>query len=138
VREGLGGDVKSVAVDGTSPTQIKNGVASALKQNPGVQALMTLGPGAAEQAMKAIQDSGSSAKLATFDISPAVLKAVQSGDILFAIDQQMYYQTYQSVASLVTYSQYRLGPVSAVPSGPLFVDQNSAADIIELSGQGIH
>lgn len=138
VREGLGGDVKAIAVDGTSPAQIKNGVASALKQNPDVQALMTLGPGAAEQALKAIQDAGSSAKLATFDISPAVLKAVESGDILFAIDQQMYLQTYQSVASLVTYAQYRLAPVTAVPSGPLFVDQESAADIIKLSSQGIH
>lgn len=138
VREGLGGDVKSIAVDGTSPAQIKNGVASALKQNPDVQALMTLGPGAAEQALKAIQEAGSSAKLATFDISPAVLKAVESGDILFAIDQQMYFQTYQSVASLVTYTQYRLAPVTAVPSGPLFVDRESAAEIIKLSSQGIH
>lgn len=138
VKEGLGGDVKSIAVDGTSPTQIKNGVASALKQNPDVQALMTLGPGAAEQALKAIQDAGSSAKLATFDISPGVLNAVKSGDILFAIDQQMYFQTYQAVSSLVTFSQYRLAPVTAVPSGPLFVDKDSADEIIKLSGQGIH
>jgi simple sugar transport system substrate-binding protein len=138
VREGLGSDVKSVAVDGSSPTQIRSGAASALRQNPDVQALVTLGPGAAEQTLKAIQESDSSAKLATFDISPAVLKSVQSGDILFAIDQQMYLQTYQSVASLVTYTQYRLAPVTAVPSGPLFVDQKSAAEIIKLSGQGIH
>jgi simple sugar transport system substrate-binding protein len=138
VREGLGGDVKAVAVDGASPTQILNGVATALRQNPDVQALVTLGPGAAEQALKAIQDSGSSAKLATFDISPAVLKFVKSGDILFAIDQQMYLQTYQSVASLVTWAQYRLRPVAAVPSGPLFVERDNADEIIELSGQGIH
>src|SRR5919109_1160142 len=34
VKEGLGGDVKSVAVDGSSPTKIRNGVASGLRQNP--------------------------------------------------------------------------------------------------------
>jgi simple sugar transport system substrate-binding protein len=138
VREGLGGDVESVAVDGSSPTQIRNGVATALRQNPEVQALVTLGPGAAEQALAAIGEAGSQAKLATFDISPAVLKSVQNGEMLFAIDQQMYLQTYQSVASLVTWTQYRLAPVDAVPTGPLFVDRESAADIIELSGQGVH
>jgi simple sugar transport system substrate-binding protein len=140
VRDSLGGDVKEVAVEGSNPTQIKNGVASALRQNPDVQALMTLGPGAAEQALRAIQEGGKAGKvkLATFDISPAVLEAVASKDILFAIDQQMYFQTYMSVLSLVTYSQWRLAPVTAVPSGPLFVDADSADTILKLSAEGIH
>jgi len=139
VRKGLGGDVKSIAVDGSDPTQIRNGVASALR-DANLEALMTLGPGAAEQALKAIKDSGKAdkVKLATFDISPAVLEAVKANEILFAIDQQMYFQTYMAILSLVTYAQYRLRPVTAVPSGPLFVDQESAADIIKLSGEGIH
>jgi simple sugar transport system substrate-binding protein len=140
VQQGMGGTVKEVAVDGSDPVKIKNGVASAIKQTPGVQALITLGPGAAEQAMRAIQDTGNKGKvkLATFDISPAVLKAVQSNDMLFAIDQQMYYQTYEAISSLVTHAQYRLGPVTAVPSGPLFVDAKSAGDILKLSSLGIH
>lgn len=140
VRKGLGGDVRAVAVDGSDPVQIRNGAASALRQDPDVQALMTLGPGAAEQTLKAIKDSGRAGdvKLATFDISAAVLEAVKAGEILFAIDQQMFLQTYMSILSLVTYTQYRLRPVTAVPSGPLFVDQDSAQDIIQLSAQGIH
>jgi simple sugar transport system substrate-binding protein len=140
VQEGVGGNVKSFAVDGTSPTQIKNGVASALRQNPDVQALITLGPGAAEQALVAIKASGKEGKvkLATFDISPAVLDAVKNKTMLFAIDQQMFFQTYMSIMSLVTYSEWRLRPVTAVPSGPLFVDANNAADIITLSSKGIH
>jgi simple sugar transport system substrate-binding protein len=140
VRTGLGGNVKAVAVDGSDPVQIRNGAASALRQNPDVQALMTLGPGAAEQTLKAIKDSGKAdqVKLATFDISAAVLEAVKNGEILFAIDQQMYLQTYLAILSLVTYAQYRLRPVTAVPSGPLFVDQSSASDIIKLSSEGIH
>jgi simple sugar transport system substrate-binding protein len=139
VQEGVGGgNVKEFAVDGTNPTQIKNGVASALRQNPDTQALITLGPGAAEQALAAIKASGSKAKLATFDISPAVLNAVRDKEMLFAIDQQMFFQTYMSVMSLVTYSTWRLRPVTAVPSGPLFVDASNAADIITLSAKGIH
>jgi simple sugar transport system substrate-binding protein len=140
VKKGLGGTVKSIAVEGSNPTQIRNGVATALRQNPDVQGLITLGPGAAEQAMRAIRESGkaSSVKLATFDISPAVLKMVAAKDILFAIDQQMYLQTYLSTVSLVTFIQYRVSPVTAVPSGPLFVDAKSANDILKLSAQGIH
>lgn len=141
VREGVGGGtVKGFAVDGTSPTQIKNGVASALRQNPDAQALITLGPGAAEQALAALQQAGKEdrVKLATFDISPAVLNAVKARQMLFAIDQQMFFQTYMSVMSLVTYSTWRLRPVTAVPSGPLFVDADNAADIITLSAKGIH
>jgi simple sugar transport system substrate-binding protein len=142
VKEGLGNGakVKEFAVDGTNPTAIRNGVASAIKQNPGVQALVTLGPGAAEQALKAIQDAGKlgSVKLATFDISPAVLQAVQARHMLFAIDQQMFFQTYMAVMSLVTYAQWRIGPVAAVPSGPLFVDAKSAGTILNLSAKGIH
>jgi simple sugar transport system substrate-binding protein len=140
VKNALGGGVKEVAVDGSSPTQIKNGVASALRQNPGVQALMTLGPGAAEQALRALQEAGAAGrvKLATFDISPAVLQAVARKQILFAIDQQMFFQTYMSVLSLVTYAQWRLAPVSAVPSGPLFVDASTANTISKLAAKGIH
>jgi simple sugar transport system substrate-binding protein len=140
VKEGLGGKVKEFAVDGSNPTAIRNGVASAIRQNPGVQALMTLGPGAAEQALKAIKDAGKlgQVKLATFDISPAVLEAVKARQILFAIDQQMFFQTYMAVMSLVTYAQWRIGPVAAVPSGPLFVDAKSAGTILNLSSKGIH
>jgi simple sugar transport system substrate-binding protein len=139
VQQGVGGSaVKAFAVDGSSPTTIKNGVAAALRQNPDVQALVTLGPGAAEQALAAIKASGKPVKLATFDISPAVLTAVKNKEILFAIDQQMFFQTYMSVMTLVTYSTWRLRPVTAVPSGPLFVDASNAADIIALSSKGIH
>jgi simple sugar transport system substrate-binding protein len=141
VQQGVrGGTVKEFAVDGSSPTTIKNGVAAALRQNKNVQALLTLGPGVAEQAMAALDDAGRTGqvKLATFDISPAVLQGVKTNKILFAIDQQMFFQTYMSVMSLVTYSTWRLRPVTAVPSGPLFVDAKTAPDIITLSAKGIH
>jgi simple sugar transport system substrate-binding protein len=140
VKETLGGNVKQVAVDPASPTTIRNGVASALRQNPDVQAVVTLAPVPGEQALRVIKEAGKaeSVKLATFDLTPAVLKAVQAGEMLFAVDQQMYLQTYLSVLSLVTYVQYRLAPATAVPTGPLFVDQQNAEEIIKLSGEGIH
>jgi simple sugar transport system substrate-binding protein len=140
VKDTLGGNVKQVAVDGSNPVAIRNGTASALRQNPDVGALLTLSPNAAEEALRAIKESGKAGKvkLATFDITPAVLKAIASKDILFAIDQQMYLQTYLSALTLVTYVQYRLAPATAVPTGPRFVDTSNANDILKLSGEGIH
>src|ERR687894_150789 len=138
--EGVGGTVKQIAVDGADPTAMRNGMETALRQNPDVEGLLTLGPEAAAQAMRAVESAGrkDSVKVATFDISPDVLKAVQSGDLLFAIDQQMFLQTYASIVTLVTWIQYRLSAVTAVPTGPAFVTADTAQQILKLSGQGIH
>lgn len=139
-REGMGGNATQVAVDGNDSTQLRNGVETALRQNQDANGLLTLGPDAGIQAMRAAEEAGraGSMTLATFDISPQVLEAVQSEDMLFAIDQQMFFQTYQAAFSLVNYVQYRLRPVEAVPSGPLFITSGDAGEILELSDQGIH
>jgi simple sugar transport system substrate-binding protein len=138
--QGVGGNVKQVAVDGSDPTAMRNGIQTSLKQNPDVDGMLTLGPDAAIQALRAVEATGrqDSVKVATFDISPEVLKAVQKDDLLFAIDQQMFLQTYASAVTLTNWIQYRLSPVTAVPTGPSFVTKDNAQDIIELSGQGIH
>jgi simple sugar transport system substrate-binding protein len=57
---------------------------------------------------------------------------------MFAIDQQMFLQTYLSVVFLTQYIQNRLVPATAVPSGPVFVNQQDAEEILKLAGQGIH
>lgn len=136
--EGLGGSVKQVAVQGDDPTAERNGIETALQQNPDTEGLLTLGPGTAEQMLRAVEAQGmrGSVQLATFDISPAVLEAVRDGDMLFAIDQQMFLQTYLSVAFLVPYIQYRRSPVTSVPSGPNFVTAQDAQELIELSAGG--
>ena len=139
VRDGASGaTVKQVAFDATDPVKGRNAIASVIKQNPGVQGLITLGPGAAEQAMKAIESSGKDIKLATFDISPAVLQAVKANKILFAIDQQMFLQTYAAVQALVGQIQWRTAPAGPIATGPQFVDAESADAILKLSKEGIH
>jgi simple sugar transport system substrate-binding protein len=50
----------------------------------------------------------------------------------------MFLQTYLSVVFLTQYIQNRLVPATAVPSGPVFVTQQDAEEILELAGQGIH
>jgi simple sugar transport system substrate-binding protein len=141
--EGLseaGGQAEMVAVEGYNVTATRNGIQTALQQNPDVDGMILLGPDTAEQALRAVEDAGAAdrVQVATFDISPGVLEAVRDGRLLFAIDQQMYSQTYLSVVFLTQYIQNLLRPATAVPTGPVIVTQDDAEQIIKLAEQGIH
>jgi simple sugar transport system substrate-binding protein len=138
--KGLGEDatveVLSVSMD---PTSISNAVKAAVSQNPEINGILALGPVAADPTLQALQelDVVGDIKLATFDLSPNVLQAVADGDMLFAIDQQQYLQGYLPVALLALNKQYGLVPAGVVMTGPGFVTQDNAAQVIELSKQGI-
>ena len=138
--KGVGGTTKQIAVEGADPTQMLEQMQTALRQNPEVDGVLTLAPEPGRVALRAVREAGKqdSVQVGTFDISPEILKAVQNGDLLFGIDQQMFLQTYASAVTLVTYIQYRLRPVTAVPTGPLFVTKDDAQEILTLSGEGIH
>jgi simple sugar transport system substrate-binding protein len=137
--KGLGGTVKQVAVDGSDPTAAESGIETALRQNPDVEGLLTLGPAGSEPALKALQASGKegSIKFGTFDLSPDILKSVRDGEMLFAVDQQPYLQGYLSVVFLTNYIQYLLHPVGVIPTGPAFVTKEDAETVIKLSEEGI-
>ncbi|MGH3088278.1 MAG: substrate-binding domain-containing protein, partial [Rubrobacteraceae bacterium] len=47
IEEGLGGNARQIAVDGSDPTATRNGIETALRQNPDADGLITLGPGVA-------------------------------------------------------------------------------------------
>jgi simple sugar transport system substrate-binding protein len=134
---GLGGDVKEIAVQGTNPTSAQNAIETALRQTPDVDGMLTLGPQGALPALKALQGSGKDLTFATFDLGAEVLKAVRDGNMLFAIDQQQFLQGYLPVVFLANYAQYRVTPVNEIHTGPAFVTQEEAADVIKLSEQGI-
>ncbi len=101
----------------------------------GVLALNTTIAIAARDAAKA---AGSSAKIATFDLSPDVLTAVENGEMLFAIDQQQYLQGYLPVVLLHLYKTNlnTVGGGLPVYTGPGFVTKDNAAAVKDLSAKG--
>jgi simple sugar transport system substrate-binding protein len=139
LEEGFDGDVKQVAVQGTDPTLARNGIETALRQNPDIDAMMTLSASVADQGLKALEASGRSNEVtfATFDLSPTVLRSVRDGDVLFAIDQQQFLQGYLPVQFLVDYIQYGTTPIGTVKTGPAFVTKENAEQVIKLTEQGI-
>jgi simple sugar transport system substrate-binding protein len=137
--DGLGGNVKELAVQGTDPTAARNAIKTELTNNSDVDGMLTLGPQGALPALQALKTTGKGQELkfATFDLAPEVLKAVRDGDLLFAIDQQQFLQGYLPITFLTAYVQYGVSPVNEVATGPRFVTQQEANDVIELTKQGI-
>jgi len=137
--EGLGesGEVLAVKMDFT---ESRNAVAAYPQKNPDVEGILALGPVAAEPALQALTSAGmiGKVKLATFDLSPTVLQALEKKQMDFAIDQQQYLQGYLPVAMLDNYIRYGLLPANEnLLTGPGFVTEENAAQVIDLAKKGI-
>ena len=137
--DGLGGQVEVVAVPLDNPTDAQAKIETAISQNPDLNGMLALGPTGAEPALAALKESGEEQDitLATFDLAPAVLQAIDSGDMAFAVDQQQYLQGYLPIVFLTNYVQYGTVPASEVLTGPAFVTQDNARQVINLSEKGI-
>jgi simple sugar transport system substrate-binding protein len=140
--EGLGGvPSEVVGVDLTDPAGAQSAIEAALSEDDSIDGMLTLGPTGADPALAALEESGKagSVQIATFDLSENVLNAINDGDMLFAIDQQQYLQGYLGVLIVTQFAQYGLLPGGGNPilTGPGFVTQDNAAQVIELSAEGI-
>jgi simple sugar transport system substrate-binding protein len=138
-KQGFGGEVENVHVKGvndisTTLTEIQ----SKLESDDSIDAVLTLTPDVATAARDAIKGAGSDAKLATFDLSGDVVKAIKAGEIEFAIDQQQYLQGYLPVVFLTLYKENNntIGGGKPVLTGPGFVDKDNAATVEKLAQQG--
>jgi simple sugar transport system substrate-binding protein len=134
-----GGSVTVLAVDLADPTGSQNRISAALAENPDVDAIFTLGPTGAAPALAALEEDGllGTMHVATFDLSPEVLEAIRDGNMLFAIDQQQYVQGYLPIVLLTLYLENLNTPGSfLVQTGPGFVTQETAEQVIEYSARG--
>lgn len=135
--EGFGGDVE-VLPTSNDPSEIESKVAAALAANEAIDTVMALGASSAgEPAVAAVKGSGRDVNVASFDLSANFLQSIADGDAAFAIDQQQYLQGYLSVNFMGLHAKYGLMPGGNVPSGPNLITQDKAAQVIELSSQGI-
>jgi simple sugar transport system substrate-binding protein len=139
VKQGFGGEVTNLQVKGTADlattqTEIK----SKLQADKSYDRVMALNPDIAEAAKAAIKGASSSAKLATFDLNPDVIKDIQAGNIEFAVDQQQYLQGYLPIVFLKLYKENlnTVGGGQPVLTGPGFVDKGNAGTVAKLAEAG--
>jgi simple sugar transport system substrate-binding protein len=134
-----GSTTEVVAVDLNDPTGSQQRIEASLASNADVDGILTLGPTGATPALAALRNTNKigTIKLATFDLSPDVLEAIDAGDMLFAIDQQQYLQGYLPIVLLTLFST-NLNTVAndVLMTGPGFVTKDNAARVIELSKAG--
>ncbi len=134
-----GGRVSVLAVELADPTGTVNRISAALAADPTIDAIFTLGPTGAAPALEALEREGMMGELllATFDLSPEVLAAVRDGKMLFAIDQQQYTQGYLAIVYMTLFLENLNTPGQIlIPTGPGFVTQDTAAQVIALSAAG--
>ena len=164
--DALGVDARKSMIDsGIDPTVVASKVSAYLRNNPGTQAVLALGPASGEPALQALQKMGLAGKtyFATFDLSPAIIDGIRKGQVNFAIDQQPYLQGYAAIAVLVIaheqntrdpaaiitalkanakyqarLQQYALDPVytkDGLSSGPAFVTKDNVETVAKYAGQ---
>jgi simple sugar transport system substrate-binding protein len=134
-----GGRARVLGVDDQSPATPRK-IADAVRsgQIDGVLALNSI---SGIQAVKGVRqiDRSDAVKVATFDLGPDVLRAVQAHQLLFAVDQQAYLQGYLPIVLLTERARYGLFPAQGdvLPTGPNFVTARTAGKAIELSKRSI-
>jgi len=139
VKEGFGGPVTDLQVKGTADiATTQTEVKSKLQADKSYDGVMSLNPDIAPAVKTAIKGAGSSAKLATFDLSRSVLKDIAAGNVLFAVDQQQYLQGYLPVVFLKLFinNANTVGGGQPVFTGPGFVDKSNVATVQKLTDAG--
>jgi len=134
-----GGTVEVLIVDLNNPAEAQARIEAALSTNPEIDGILALGPTGAAPALEALRGTGQlgNIQLATFDLSPDVLEAIERGDMLFAIDSQQYMQGYLPIVLLTLYAT-NLNTIAnpVLMTGPGFVTKENAAQVIELAAAG--
>ncbi|WP_328677330.1 substrate-binding domain-containing protein [Streptomyces sp. NBC_01261] len=139
VKKAFSGETDMLYVDGTDMDAVSAGVTDRLKQDPSIDEVVMLGADFALAAVKSVKTAGSRAKVATFDLNSALVKAVQNGDVQFAVDQQPYLQGYLAVNSLWLYKtngNISGGGVAPVLTGPAFVTKTNVGAVAKFAADG--
>ncbi|MEU8245669.1 sugar ABC transporter substrate-binding protein [Nonomuraea sp. NPDC048916] len=136
--QGLGGTVERLQVDVSNLADVTSKVTAKLQSDKQVNGVLALNPAIAVAARDAIKDSGSQARLATFDLSADVVSAIKDGDVLFAVDQQQYLQGWLPITFLHLYKANlnTVGGGLPVNTGPGFVTKETADQVAKLAEAG--
>ncbi|WP_083521180.1 sugar ABC transporter substrate-binding protein [Alicyclobacillus kakegawensis] len=133
---------KGVSVDvlniGTDANQAISILQSYFAKHPNVKLIFSLGPQETIPAVQFLKQANlqDKVKIASFDIDPNTLHAIQQGMDLGTVDQQPFVQAYMSVVELYLTAKYGMSPVD-VNTGTLFVTKDNVSKMEKLVQSGI-
>ncbi|SDU81770.1 monosaccharide ABC transporter substrate-binding protein, CUT2 family [Microlunatus sagamiharensis] len=130
VKNGVAG-TENLQVNGADDSSVVSSLQAKLSEDKSIDYVVTLGAPIALDAIKAIDQSSSSAKLITFDLNAEAAQDIKDGKIQFSIDQQPYVQGYLAITSLYLNKKNGndIGGGKPTLTGPSFVD-SSNIDVI--------
>ncbi len=134
VKQGLS-NTENLQVNGADDSSVVSSLQAKLSQDKSIDYIVTLGAPIALDAIKAISQSSSSAKLATFDLNVDAAQAIKDGQIQFSVDQQPYVQGFMAVTSLYLYKKNGndIGGGQPVLTGPSIVDSTNIDTILPFA-----
>jgi len=139
VADGSGVKETVVPVTIADPVDAKSRISGALMQDQTIDAIIALGPTSAVPMLDAVEEIDAKGRLkamATFDMTPDILRKVEDGTLLFATDAQQFLMGYLPVALFNSYKLYGVMPTTDWPTGPGFITKDKAAEVIALSEKG--
>ncbi|MER6419582.1 substrate-binding domain-containing protein [Streptomyces sp. NPDC001137] len=139
VKKTFDGRTEMLYVEGADANATAAAITAKLRQDPTIDEVVTNGAQFALTAVKSVRQTGSKAHVATFDLNQDLVKAVESGDVQFAVDQQPYLQGYLAVDALWLYrtnGNISGGGVSPVLTGPAFVTKTNVASVARYAARG--
>jgi simple sugar transport system substrate-binding protein len=126
---------ENIQVNGADDPSVVSALQAKLQQDSSIDYIVTLGAPIALDAMKAISQASSKAKLITFDLNADAAQAIKDGKIQFSIDQQPYVQGYMAIESLYLLKKNGndIGGGKPVLTGPSFVDSTNIDVILPFA-----
>ncbi|MEJ7707941.1 MAG: substrate-binding domain-containing protein [Nocardioidaceae bacterium] len=128
------GDMENLQTDNNDLAGSQSTIEAKL-QDGSVDGVLTLGGDMAGAAVKAVEATGSSALIGTFDLNATVAQDVLDGKLLFAVDQQPYVQGYLGVTGiyLKLINGNDIGGGQPVYSGPAVITKDNAEAVLAFA-----
>ncbi|MFI6333781.1 sugar ABC transporter substrate-binding protein [Streptomyces sp. NPDC050535] len=138
VKKTFKGSLENLNVDGTNAPASQSSIEAKLQATADIDAVVTLGAPVAAIAVKAKEDAGSKAEIATFDLNAEVVKRLKAKEVGFAVDQQPYLQGYEAIDELWLYQTNGnvLGGGQTVLTGPAIVTEKDVPQLEKYTARG--
>jgi simple sugar transport system substrate-binding protein len=121
------------STDNTNDPVVTQDIVGYLRSHANVDAIFTLGPTIAIDAIAARTQVGRpKITVGTTDISAADLNAVKDGSLLFICDQQPFLQGYYGVQIALQYVKYRVAPAGQISTGPFVINKSNVSTVLTV------
>lgn len=137
-KKSFDGEITNLQVNGSDMTDVRSKIQAKLQADKDIDSVLALGAPFALTAVKAADDAGSDAKIATFDMNTQLVDAIKNKEIEFAVDQQPYLQGYLAVDQVWLYLNNGnvIGGGQTVLTGPQIVTSKEIDQVAKFAKRG--